>query len=212
MSIFDKISFSNFFGLADDYDDYEEFEDREPVRQPAPKKAVQQQPNYRTVNQQNRGPVRPQPAARPTTRQSRPVQSTSAPHKFAKVERPVEDNVVSMHNPTQQTTSQRTTTQTRRSEPAPKSTHKIAIKEPRVYSESMEIGKLVLGDEAVLVNFHLMEEGAARRVIDFLTGIVFAVDGDIQRVGNEIFLCTPANMEIDGDTARSLLHEQNFDF
>ena len=39
----------------------------------------------------------------------------------------------------------------------------------------------------MLVNFTLVEEDQARRIVDFLTGTVYALDGDIQRVGNEIF-------------------------
>jgi cell division inhibitor SepF len=35
-------------------------------------------------------------------------------------------------------------------------------------------------------------------VIDFLTGTVFAIKGEIQRVGDKIFLCTPAKFEIEG--------------
>jgi len=88
---------------------------------------------------------------------------------------------------------------------------KIAIKEPRVYSEAMDIGKVLMADDAVLINFHLMEEHSAARCVDFFTGIVYAIDGDIQRVGNQIFLCTPASIQIDGNQARSLLHDHNFD-
>jgi len=87
----------------------------------------------------------------------------------------------------------------------------IAIKEPRVYSEAMDIGKILMDDDAVLVNFHLMEEHSAARCVDFFTGIVYAIDGDVQRVGSQIFLCTPASIQIDGNQARSLLHEHNFD-
>ncbi|MDR2834082.1 MAG: cell division protein SepF [Streptococcaceae bacterium] len=90
-------------------------------------------------------------------------------------------------------------------------TLKIAIKEPRVYSEAMDIGKILMNQNAVLVNFHLMEEHSAARCVDFFTGIVYAIEGDIQRVGSQIFLCTPANITIDGNQARSLLHEHNFD-
>jgi cell division inhibitor SepF len=86
---------------------------------------------------------------------------------------------------------------------------KIAINEPRVYSEALSIANLLLAKEAVLINFHLMEEVAAARVIDFLTGVIFALDGDIQRVDNEIFLVTPNNMKISGDAARNLLNQAN---
>lgn len=87
---------------------------------------------------------------------------------------------------------------------------KITILEPRVYSESMAIAKRIINGEAVLVNFHLVEEEQARRIVDFLTGTVYAQDGDIKRVGDEIFLCTPKGMEIDG-TEQSLTENQMFD-
>lgn len=60
--------------------------------------------------------------------------------------------------------------------------------EPRAYSEAMAIAKRIIAGEATLVNFHLVEEKQARRIVDFLTGTVYALDGDIKRVGDEIFL------------------------
>ncbi|MDH6364450.1 cell division inhibitor SepF [Enterococcus sp. PF1-24] len=90
-------------------------------------------------------------------------------------------------------------------------TGKISIIEPRVYSEAMVIAKRILAGESVLVNFDLLDEDQARRVVDFLTGAVYAEDGDIQRVGDEIFLCTPANVEIDTTVAQTLADASFFD-
>lgn len=75
---------------------------------------------------------------------------------------------------------------------------KITILEPRNYQEVKKIAQHVLNGEAVLVNFQSVEEDQARRIVDFLTGTVYAQDGDIKRVGDEIFLCTPCDVEIDG--------------
>ncbi|MBC8923042.1 cell division protein SepF, partial [Escherichia coli] len=47
------------------------------------------------------------------------------------------------------------------------------------------------------------------RIVDFLSGTVYALGGDIQRVGNNIFLCTPDNVEVDGSISE-MLDEQNF--
>ena len=91
-----------------------------------------------------------------------------------------------------------------------KAAGKITIVEPRVYSEAMGIAKQVINGDAVLVNFHLIEEYQARRIVDFLTGTVYAEDGDIKRVGDEIFLCTPKGMEIEG-TAQTLADSNFFD-
>lgn len=86
----------------------------------------------------------------------------------------------------------------------------IMVLEPRVYSEAMTIAKHVMSGKSVLVNFHLMEEYQARRIVDFLTGTVYAEDGDIKRVSDEMFLCTPKTVEIEG-TANSLAQSEMFD-
>lgn len=77
-------------------------------------------------------------------------------------------------------------------------TGKITILEPRNYGEIQTIAKHLLNGEAVLINFARVDEEQARRIVDFLTGTVYAQDGDIKRVGDEIFLCTPKDMEIEG--------------
>ncbi|ALV20794.1 MAG: cell division protein SepF [Carnobacterium sp.] len=75
---------------------------------------------------------------------------------------------------------------------------KITIFEPRVYSEVQEIADVLLNNQSVVLNFVRMDENQAKRIVDFLTGTVYALDGDIQRIGDEIFLCTPHNVAIDG--------------
>lgn len=89
--------------------------------------------------------------------------------------------------------------------------NKIMVFEPRAYSEATTIAKHILSGKSVLVNFHLMEEPQARRVVDFLTGTVYAEDGDIKRVSSEMFLCTPPTVEIEG-TTKSLEEYNQFDF
>lgn len=44
---------------------------------------------------------------------------------------------------------------------------KITVMEPRAYSEAMAIAKRIIAGEATLVNFHLVEEKQARRIVDF---------------------------------------------
>lgn len=75
---------------------------------------------------------------------------------------------------------------------------KIIVVEPRVYSEVKDIADLLLANQAVVLNFNRIEKGEAKKIVDFLMGTIYAIEGDMQRVGNEIFLCTPKNVEIDG--------------
>jgi cell division inhibitor SepF len=84
---------------------------------------------------------------------------------------------------------------------------RISVVEPRAYNEAMTIAKRVGQGEVVLINFQSLDEMRARRVVDFLTGAVFMIDGDIKRVGNEMFLCTPTNVEITNSTLSSMVDE-----
>lgn len=81
---------------------------------------------------------------------------------------------------------------------------KIVVYEPRIYSDAKEIGTHLLNNKAVVVNFDRIESDSATRIVDFLTGVVYAINGEIRRVGEQIFLVTPANFAIDGLLADSL--------
>ncbi|WP_035053608.1 cell division protein SepF [Carnobacterium pleistocenium] len=86
---------------------------------------------------------------------------------------------------------------------------KIVVFEPRVYSEVQEIADFLLSNQSVILNFTRIEEDQAKRIVDFLTGTIYAISGDIQRVGEEIFLCTPKNVEIDG-VISDVMQEKDF--
>ncbi len=82
---------------------------------------------------------------------------------------------------------------------------KITVFEPRAYADCKSIAQALFKKEIVIVTFSAMEEHQARRVVDFVTGTIYAVDGDIQRIGEEIFICTPANVDVDSTVAQSLV-------
>lgn len=82
---------------------------------------------------------------------------------------------------------------------------KITVFEPRAYADCKGIAQALFRKEIVIVTFYAMEEQQARRVVDFITGTIFAIDGDIQRIGEEIFICTPASVDIDSSVAQSLI-------
>ncbi|MDT6980364.1 cell division protein SepF [Levilactobacillus zymae] len=85
----------------------------------------------------------------------------------------------------------------------PNSSH-IAICEPRIYSDAKGIAKQITTGDAVIVNFARVDEAQAQRIVDFLNGTAFAVGGEIKRIGEQIFLCTPHNFEVSGDVAANL--------
>ncbi len=81
---------------------------------------------------------------------------------------------------------------------------KVVIVEPRVYAEAQDISDHLKSKRAIIVNLQRIDREAGIRIIDFLSGTVYALGGDIQRIGNDIFLCTPDNVEVSGEISNYL--------
>lgn len=75
---------------------------------------------------------------------------------------------------------------------------KVVLSEPRVYAEAQEIADQLKNRRAVVVNLQSIQRDQAKRIVDFLSGTVYAIGGDIQRIGTNIFLCTPDNVDVSG--------------
>ena len=75
---------------------------------------------------------------------------------------------------------------------------KVILIEPRVYAEAQDISEHLKNKRAVVVNLQRIEREQGVRIIDFLSGTVYALGGDIQRIGTDIFLCVPDNVEVAG--------------
>lgn len=81
---------------------------------------------------------------------------------------------------------------------------KVVIVEPRVYAEAQDISDHLKNKRATIVNLQRIDREAGVRIIDFLSGTVYALGGDIQRIGTDIFLCTPDNVEVSGEVSNYL--------
>ena len=88
-------------------------------------------------------------------------------------------------------------------------TSKIVLYEPRVYSDAKEVAQNLLSNKAVIINFSRMDDTQSRRIVDFITGTVYALNGEIQRVGDKIFLATPPKFETDGKIAELVEKKDN---
>lgn len=75
---------------------------------------------------------------------------------------------------------------------------RITIIEPRLYSEVHKLSDSLLKNQSVIINFRRMDKEQAKKMLDFLMGVTYAINGDIQRLGEEIFICTPQSVEVDG--------------
>ena len=75
---------------------------------------------------------------------------------------------------------------------------KMILIEPRAYSESQTIADHLKKRNSVVVNLKRVTSDQAKRIIDFLTGCVYAIGGDLQKLGSGIYLCTPKNVSVQG--------------
>lgn len=75
---------------------------------------------------------------------------------------------------------------------------KLILLEPRAYSESQQIADHLKNRHTVVVNLKRVTTDQAKRIVDFLSGTIYAIGGDLQKIGGGIFLCTPKNMSVQG--------------
>ena len=75
---------------------------------------------------------------------------------------------------------------------------KMILLEPRAFSESQQIADHLKMRNTVVVNMKRVTSEQAKRIIDFLSGTVYAIGGDLQKIGVGIFLCTPKNVNVEG--------------
>ncbi|WP_078430664.1 cell division protein SepF [Alkalihalobacterium alkalinitrilicum] len=75
---------------------------------------------------------------------------------------------------------------------------KVILIEPRTYDEVQDIADHLKNRKAVIINLQRISNDQGKRVVDFLSGTVYAIGGDIQKLGMQIFLCTPDNVDVSG--------------
>ncbi|MFD1735739.1 cell division protein SepF [Bacillus salitolerans] len=80
----------------------------------------------------------------------------------------------------------------------PKSSAKMVLFEPSTYSEAQDIADHLKNRRSVVINLQRISHDQAMRIVDFLSGTVYAIGGDIQKIGSNIFLCTPDNVDVAG--------------
>ncbi len=75
---------------------------------------------------------------------------------------------------------------------------KLVLLEPRAFSETQQIADQLKNRNTVVVNLKRVTSEQAKRIIDFLSGTIYAIGGDLQKIGGGIFLCTPNNVKVNG--------------
>jgi cell division inhibitor SepF len=76
------------------------------------------------------------------------------------------------------------------------STYRITTLHPRTYNEARTIGEHFRDGTPVIMNLTEMDDGDAKRLVDFSAGLIFGLRGSIERITNKVFLLSPANVDV----------------
>ncbi len=80
----------------------------------------------------------------------------------------------------------------------------VVIIKPECYENAQEICDQIKMKKPVVVNLEKVEFPVAQRIMDFLSGTCYSLEGSIQRVANNIFIIAPENVDISGDLKEEL--------
>ncbi|WP_105956270.1 cell division protein SepF [Apilactobacillus quenuiae] len=86
---------------------------------------------------------------------------------------------------------------------------KIAVFEPRIYTDVKTIAKKLIDNFAVIINFDSADDKTTKRIIDFLNGVIFTIDGRIERISEMVFLFSPHSYSIDGEFKKQINRRLN---
>jgi cell division inhibitor SepF len=84
---------------------------------------------------------------------------------------------------------------------------RVVLSEPRSYDETQDIADHLRSRRAVVVNLQRVRPDIAIRIVDFLSGTVYALNGSISKLGPNIFLCTPDSVDIHGHISEMMGEE-----
>ena len=79
----------------------------------------------------------------------------------------------------------------------------VLVIEPRQFEESVDIVEHLRGRKSVLLNLHMLDNEQSQRIVDFLSGACWAIDGHQQRIGDGVFLFAPASVTISSESTSS---------
>jgi len=83
----------------------------------------------------------------------------------------------------------------------------IKVEEPRIYEDSLSIATYLRDNIPVVVNLKYLDTDASKRLIDFICGTAYAINGHMLKIGENIFLFTPANIMIAESNEKSTFEQ-----
>ena len=81
---------------------------------------------------------------------------------------------------------------------------KVVVAEPRTFEDVQGLADNLKNRRPVVVNLEKADAELAKRVVDFISGAIYALNGSLQKVGSGIFLIVPSNMDISSEIGDEL--------
>jgi cell division inhibitor SepF len=78
----------------------------------------------------------------------------------------------------------------------PTTAARVHVVEPQGFNDAQEVGDRLKANQPVILNLQGLPRELQRRLIDFSSGLAYAVAGSMQRVADQVFLLTPSNVEV----------------
>jgi cell division inhibitor SepF len=176
-----------YFGLADEDDDYYDEEDDLAVGQPDLESTYRQRANVRRIEQSS----------------SRRRQSTEFDDIFSEDDYRGQSSRSGQQPP--RTPPVRAVPNAPEQQPV-----RVHLVMPKNFNDAQIIADKFKGDIPVILNLQSCETELAKRLIDFASGLTYALDGGMQRVADKVFLLTPKNVEVSAEERQRLLEKGFF--
>lgn len=87
---------------------------------------------------------------------------------------------------------------------------KMVVAQPNTFEDAKDICDHLKNKKPVVINLEDIEKHDAQRIIDFLSGSIYALDGSIQKVSCDIFVIAPNNVDVSGDLDDELKNKTVF--
>ncbi len=81
---------------------------------------------------------------------------------------------------------------------------KVHVVAPANFADAKEVGDRFKGGQPVIVNLQTGDSKLSRRMIDFCSGVTYALSGSMDKVAEQVFLLTPSNVEVPAEEKRRL--------
>jgi len=81
---------------------------------------------------------------------------------------------------------------------------RVHVVAPAKFADAQEVGDRFKSGQPVIVNLQTGDRELSRRMIDFCSGVTYALGGSMDKVADQVFLLTPSNVEVSAEEKRRL--------